>query len=296
MEEICRPQTINIITGCIVDQQLRLKDVLYKLPDITSSVQLFRLWSIESIFGEIRVEKSRFPGWFGGRFEGFGPCLGVSHPTHPHLGKSPKKRFLFWGAPLNDHVKNYDDDHHHHQTEKPLKVLSVASLSWTASLQLSANHGINMVELIQWAMNRGEYKAKPIGSRIIAREKCEMSLIFQFSLDKLIVNLTLCTRNSFTSGQTWNTKSPGWRCLVCTCLGFLLGGNDCWNPPGLFWRCKYRTKVKAMKKIWLPGGGRSSTISFQLSQSPSCDQVSLRTPWKDHWVGLKNVGQCQQQC
>ena len=43
MEEICRPQTINIITGCIVDQQLRLKDVLYKLPDITSSVQLFRL-------------------------------------------------------------------------------------------------------------------------------------------------------------------------------------------------------------------------------------------------------------
>ena len=109
MEEICRPQTINIITGCIVDQQLRLKDVLYKLPDITSSVQLFRLWSIESIFGEIRVEKSRFPGWFGGRFEGFGPCLGVSHPTHPHLGKSPKKRFLFWGAPLMDicHIVRY---------------------------------------------------------------------------------------------------------------------------------------------------------------------------------------------
>ena len=99
---------------------------------------LEKFGSKKSIFGVI---------W--GRFEGFGPCLGVSHPTHPHLGKSPKKRFLFWGAPLNDHVKNYDDDHHHHQTEKPLKVLSVASLSWTASLQLSANHGINMVELIQ---------------------------------------------------------------------------------------------------------------------------------------------------
>ena len=35
-------------------------------------------------------------GVIWGGFEGFGPCLGVSHPTHPHLGEiSPKKRF-FW--------------------------------------------------------------------------------------------------------------------------------------------------------------------------------------------------------
>ena len=31
--------------------------------------------------------KGRFSGWF----EGFGPCLGISLPTHPHLGKISKK-------------------------------------------------------------------------------------------------------------------------------------------------------------------------------------------------------------
>ena len=41
--------------------------------------------SKKAIFGAI---------WEG--FEGFGPCLGISHPTHPHLGKiSQKKRFFF---------------------------------------------------------------------------------------------------------------------------------------------------------------------------------------------------------
>ena len=35
-------------------------------------------------------------GVIWGGFEGFGPCLGISHPTHPHLGKiSQKKRFFF---------------------------------------------------------------------------------------------------------------------------------------------------------------------------------------------------------
>ena len=46
--------------------------------------------------GEIWVEK----GDFRGDFEGFWPCLGISHPTHPHLEKKtfPKKTVLFLGG------------------------------------------------------------------------------------------------------------------------------------------------------------------------------------------------------
>ena len=34
-----------------------------------------------------------------GGFEGFGPCLGISHPTHPHLGEiSQKNVFFFLGG------------------------------------------------------------------------------------------------------------------------------------------------------------------------------------------------------
>ena len=34
-------------------------------------------------------QKRQFSGWFGGGGggSGVGPCLGISHPTHPHLGK-----------------------------------------------------------------------------------------------------------------------------------------------------------------------------------------------------------------
>ena len=43
-------------------------------------------------------------GVIWGGFEGFGPCLGNSHPTHPHLGKiSQKKRFFFGSFPNPDH-------------------------------------------------------------------------------------------------------------------------------------------------------------------------------------------------
>ena len=35
-----------------------------------------------------------------GGFEGFGPCLGISHPTHPHLGEISQKTF-FWRAFFN---------------------------------------------------------------------------------------------------------------------------------------------------------------------------------------------------
>ena len=48
--------------------------------------------------GEIRVEKGDFRGdlFF---FEGFEPCLGISHPTHPHLGKVSQKT-VFIHLPL----------------------------------------------------------------------------------------------------------------------------------------------------------------------------------------------------
>ena len=47
--------------------------------------------------GEIWVEKCDFRGDLGG----FGPCLGISHPTHPHLGEiSQKKPGFFLAAPL----------------------------------------------------------------------------------------------------------------------------------------------------------------------------------------------------
>ena len=44
---------------------------------------------------EIRVDNGDFRGDLGG-FEGFGPCLGISHPTHPHLGKP-----VFFGGELS---------------------------------------------------------------------------------------------------------------------------------------------------------------------------------------------------
>ena len=42
-------------------------------------------------------------GVIWGGFEVFGPCLGVSHPTHPHLGEiSQKKTGFFFGSPPKD--------------------------------------------------------------------------------------------------------------------------------------------------------------------------------------------------
>ena len=49
--------------------------------------QKVRFGSKKAIFGEI---------WGG--FEGFGPCLGISHPTHPHLGKISQKNTFFFGS------------------------------------------------------------------------------------------------------------------------------------------------------------------------------------------------------
>ena len=59
------------------------------------------LWDL----GERKVKFGSKRAIFGviwGGFEGFGPCLGVSHPTHPHLGEiSQKKPFFFWQPPLS---------------------------------------------------------------------------------------------------------------------------------------------------------------------------------------------------
>ena len=49
-------------------------------------------------------------GVIWGGFEGFGPCLGVSHPTHPHLGEiSQKKTVFFLAAPLNENVDHISE-------------------------------------------------------------------------------------------------------------------------------------------------------------------------------------------
>ena len=45
------------------------------------------------------LKKAIFGVIWGG-FEVFGSCLGVSHPTHPHLGEfSQKKRCFFYSFP-----------------------------------------------------------------------------------------------------------------------------------------------------------------------------------------------------
>ena len=55
---------------------------------------------------DLRVRKVKFGskraifGVIWGGLEGFGPCLGISHPTHPHLGEiSQKKTIFFFGSP-----------------------------------------------------------------------------------------------------------------------------------------------------------------------------------------------------
>merc|ERR1712173_12216 len=59
---------------------------------INAGVRKVKFGSKRAIFGVI---------WEG--FEGFGPCLGVSHPTHPHLGEiSQKKNGFFLAAPLRE--------------------------------------------------------------------------------------------------------------------------------------------------------------------------------------------------
>ena len=45
-------------------------------------------------------QKGNFRGYLGG-FEGFGPCLGISHPTNPHLGKISQKKRFFYSFPYS---------------------------------------------------------------------------------------------------------------------------------------------------------------------------------------------------
>ena len=55
------------------------------------------------VLGERKVKFGSKRAIFGviwGGFEGFGPCLGVSHPTHPHLGEISQKKRFFLAASL----------------------------------------------------------------------------------------------------------------------------------------------------------------------------------------------------
>ena len=56
--------------------------------------------------GEIWVEKGDFRGNLV-FFEGFGPCLGISHPTHPYWGKLSQKKKTF---PLDTLMKTNIDE------------------------------------------------------------------------------------------------------------------------------------------------------------------------------------------
>ena len=47
--------------------------------------------------------KRRFLGWFV-FLGGVGPCLGISHPTHPYLGKISQIKPYFLGPPLIHNV------------------------------------------------------------------------------------------------------------------------------------------------------------------------------------------------
>ena len=50
-------------------------------------------------FGKRKVKFGSKRAIFGvswGGFEGFGPCLGISHPTHPHFGKISQKKTDFF--------------------------------------------------------------------------------------------------------------------------------------------------------------------------------------------------------
>ena len=49
--------------------------------------------SLPNLFTHPRV----FVIWVS--FEVFGPCLGISHPTHPHLGGISPKKLFCWGLP-----------------------------------------------------------------------------------------------------------------------------------------------------------------------------------------------------
>ena len=39
-------------------------------------------------------------------FEGFGPCLRISHPTHPHLGKISQNQTFFLTPSLRQHFNS----------------------------------------------------------------------------------------------------------------------------------------------------------------------------------------------
>ena len=74
--------------------------------------------------GEIRVEKCDFRGDLV-FFEGFGPCLGISHPTHPHLGKISQKNVFFYTFPYTTYNK---------ETE-PFRILDVWMATFFYTIQ-----------------------------------------------------------------------------------------------------------------------------------------------------------------
>ena len=57
------------------------------------------LWYLGERKVKFGSKRTTFEVILGG-LEGFGPCLGVSHPTHPHLGEISQKKPFFLAATL----------------------------------------------------------------------------------------------------------------------------------------------------------------------------------------------------
>ena len=64
-------------------------------------------------------------GVIWGGFEGFEPCLGISHPTHPHLGKISQKNVFFYTFPYRTYNK---------ETE-PFRILDVWMATFFYTIQ-----------------------------------------------------------------------------------------------------------------------------------------------------------------
>ena len=82
-------------------------------------------------------ESERFQGNFGG-FEGFGPCLGISHPNHPHLGEISKKTFFRGGTfPIPQKLLQFFSSSSPNRELCALPSFCVVCIQWKIVEQLS---------------------------------------------------------------------------------------------------------------------------------------------------------------
>ena len=92
-------------------------------------------------------------GVIWGGFEGFGACLGVSHPTHPHLGEiSQKKRVI--GGFIERNAKQSQSDNKWDQSQVLDKCLFESPPH--ALVPVTANTRVAVVEQGCIAFHQGD--------------------------------------------------------------------------------------------------------------------------------------------